>query len=181
MQCDFLDYRGGLFGGHYYCSKEKKDLDRDTIITYCDNSLRYRDCPIFRKSDTTCYLTTTMYNILGFDDHCKTLDTLRSFRDDYMKKEESCLPLLENYDNIGPMVSQKLLEDENRYRTAHIMLFEYLTPAVIAIENKDYDDAIEIYKNMTLDLMDYYNIDRSILASKIVGARKQRKIEPLNV
>ena len=178
MQCDFLTYRSGLIGGHYYCSKDEKDVDKYTINNYCDNSLNYRNCPIYRKG---CYLTTAMCDILNLDDHSRTLDTLRDFRDSYMKNNDDCIPLLEDYDRVGPILSEKLLTDKNKSRTAHIMLIEYITPAIKSIDNKDYDNAIEIYKDMTLSLMDYYRLDKSILSDKIIGVSKQRKIEPQTV
>lgn len=181
MQCDYLIYRSGLIGGSYYCDKGDKYLDKATINSYCDNSLKYRDCPIFRKSDSSCYLTTAMCDILNLDDHSRTLDTLRDFRDSYMKNNDDCIPLLEDYDRVGPILSGKLLTDKNKSRTAHIMLIEYITPAIKSIDNKDYDNAIEIYKDMTLSLMDYYRLDKSILSDKIIGINKQRKIEPQTV
>ncbi len=178
MQCNFLDYTGGLFGG-YYCKKDDKHIDRYTVNTYCDNSLRYRDCPIYNKSNSTCYLTTTMCVILGYEDDCTTLNTLRDFRDNYMKKTPECLPLLEDYDIVGPMVCEKLMNDKNKYRTAHIMLIEYLNPAIACINNGYYDDAIEIYKDMTLGLMKHYGLDTNELAcAKEISIQKQRKIEP---
>lgn len=179
MQCEFLTYRSGLIGGHYYCSKDEKDVDKYTINNYCDNSLNYRNCPIYRKSSPGgCYLTTAMCEVLGYDDHSVILDSLRESRDNHMKNNKEYLPLLEAYDKIGPILSEKILNDKNKTRTAHIMLIEYITPAINSINNQDYDNAIEIYIDMTLNLMDYYKIDKGILSDKIIGVNKQRKIEP---
>lgn len=177
MQCDFLEWQGGLFGS-YYCTKDDKSVDKYTVNTYCDNSLRYRDCPIYKKSSSSggCYLTTAMCNVLGCEDNCETLETLRNFRDDYMKKTPECLPLLEDYDLVGPKISQKIDEDENKTRTANIMLTEYINPAINCIKNKLYDSAIEIYKDMTLDLMNYYEVDTKDLSyQKEIEINKQRK------
>lgn len=52
-QCDFLDWR---WSDSYYCRKTDKAVDKNTVNTYCDNSLRYRDCPIYCGGG--CYLTT---------------------------------------------------------------------------------------------------------------------------
>lgn len=181
MQCDFLDWSGGIFGS-YYCSKDNKSVDKSTVNTYCDNSMRYRDCPIYkRSSNSSCYLTTCMCNILGFDDNCKTLDSLRSFRENYMRKNEDCLPLLEDYDVVGPIICDKIMKDENKTRTAHVMLIEYITPAINSINNSDYDLAISYYKNMTTDLMDYYGVDKSILSfdnNNTKNKSRVRKMKP---
>lgn len=177
MQCDYLDWYGGILG-YYYCRKDDTRIDKNTINNYCDNSLNYRNCPIYNKSSSNggCYLTTAMCNILGYEDHCYALDTLRDFRDNYMKKTPECLPLLEDYDLIGPKISQKLEEDKNKIRTANIMLTEFITPAIICIKREDYDNAIEIYEDMTLGLMDYYGFDTKELAcKKETKIKKQRK------
>lgn len=52
-QCDFLDWR---WSDSYYCRKTDKAVDKNTVDMYCDNSLRYRDCPIYCGGG--CYLTT---------------------------------------------------------------------------------------------------------------------------
>ena len=177
MECDFLSWQGGIFGS-YYCQKENKTLDKYTINTYCDNSLKYRECPIYKKnsSSQTCYLTTAMCNTLGFEDDCLILNTLRKFRDNHMKTNPEYSPLLEDYNIIGPEICNKINNDENKIRTAHIMLIEFITPAINFINNKKYDEAIEIYKNMTLNLMEYYNVDTSNLSyQKNKTSIKQRK------
>lgn len=176
MQCDFLDWSGGVFGS-YYCRKDEKYIDKCTVNTYCDNSLRYRDCPIYSKSSgPDCYLTTAMCNILGYEDNCQTLEILRGFRDNYMKQTEECLPLLEDYDLVGPKVCEKMEKDENKFKVANIMLLEYITPAIKAIKEEYNDDAIEIYKEMTLNLMKHYGFDTSMLAcEKENSVSKTRK------
>lgn len=177
MECEYLTWNGGIFGS-YYCQKDNKQIDKYTINTYCDNSLNYRNCPIYNKSSSTggCYLTTAMCNILGYEDHCYALDTLRDFRDNYMKKTPECLPLLKDYDLVGPKICEKLENDGNKKRTANIMLTEFITPAIICIKKNDYDNAIEIYKDMTLGLMDYYGFDPKELAcAKEIEITKQRK------
>ncbi len=167
MQCDFLDYVGSILSGGYYCKKSDKYVDTYTRNTYCDNSLRYRECPIYTKGNSSggCYLTTAVCDILGYEDHCPTLDTLRSFRDDYMKKHEECLPLLEDYDVVGPVISEKLIKDENRVKIANTMLNIFINEAIDSIIDKEYQAAIDTYENMTIYLMDYFNLDMNMLNS----------------
>ena len=70
-----------------------------------------------------------------------------------------------------------MLEDDNKTRTAHIMLAEYITPAINCIENNEYETAIEIYKTMTTDLMDHYQLDKSLLSQEKLTVNKQRKMK----
>ena len=173
MQCDFLDWSGGLFGG-YYCNKKREYVSKSTVNNYCDNSLAYRDCSIYRGN---FYLMNCMCNILGYEKHEGLLNEAKNFRDSYMKNDESLKPLLDDYDIVGPMICEKILDDENKTRTAHIMLAEYITPAFTYIENNEYETAIEIYKTMTKDLMDHYQIDKSVLSQEKSTMNIQRKMK----
>ena len=166
MQCDFLDYTGGILSGGYFCKKDNKYVDKITLNTYCDNSLKYRQCPIYtRGSSGGCYLTTAMCDILGQEDNCPILETLRGFRDNYMKKHEEYLPLLEDYDVVGPVISDRLFNDENKDKIAQAMLL-FINEAIDSIKDKEYTSAINTYENMTIYLMDYFDLDMSLLNSK---------------
>lgn len=167
IDCVLLDTSDTRWGDAY-CKYYKR---------YVDPGSRSCDHLVKKNSGGGCYLTTCMCDVLGFGDHCNTLDTLRNFRDSYMKNNEECLPLLEDYDVVGPLICNKINSDDNKFRTAHIMLTEYISPAINCIDNNDYDTAIEFYKNMTTDLMDYYNIDKSILSyDKVIEDVRQRKM-----
>ena len=181
MQCDFLDWRGSILGG-WYCQKKKDYIDKATVNLYCDNSLAFRSCPTFKKVDsgTGCYLTTVMCEALNKEDDCEELETLRGFRDNYMKKDSQYDGLLKDYDKIGPMVSEKIRTDRNRLQIAIIMKFAYIDRAIELINKEQYDDAIKVYMRMTLDLLDNYGIDKSILDSDyydLLDKGKARKRE----
>lgn len=120
-----------------------------------------------RKNNSSggCYLTTVMCNTLGFEDNCEVLETLRTFRDNYMMKNEEYLPLLEDYEVIGPMISNKIEQDENKKWVANIMYNNFITPAIELINEQQNDTAINLYVNMTYYLMDFYNIDKKVLPS----------------
>ena len=47
-------------------------------------------------------------NVLGYEDNCELLETLRSFRDNYLKLNKEYIPMLMQYDNIGPIISNNL-------------------------------------------------------------------------
>lgn len=134
-------------------------------------------CDKLKKKGSTggCYLTTAMCNILGFEDHCEVLDTLRAFRDDYMKNTDECKPLLEDYDNVGPVISKYLDEDTDRVQTSLVMLNSYIKPAIDFIDAKNYDAAIDVYKDMTLSLMEFYDLDTDELSFMKENKSLQRK------
>ena len=106
-----------------------------------------------------------MCDILGQEDNCPILETLRGFRDNYMKKHEEYLPLLEDYDVVGPVISDRLFNDENKDKIAQAMLL-FINEAIDSIKDKEYTSAINTYENMTIYLMDYFDLDMSLLNSK---------------
>lgn len=168
--CAWLDTNDCRWGD-FYCKKNRYYVDANSP-----------SCRHFEKrnssSNSSCYLTTLMCNILGYEDNCVALDSLRAFRDNYMKNDDYCNLLLDDYDIVGPMVCEHLENDSNKVRVAHVMLTEFITPAIRCIREDNYDDAIEIYKNMTIGLMNHYGLDTSELAcSKTVGVNITRKRE----
>ncbi len=92
-----------------------------------------------------------------------------------MKHQEYCLPLLEDYNVVGPMIGEKLFEDENCVKQANRMLNIFIKEAIDAIKDKEYDAAVDIYVNMTEFLMDYYEIDKGLLSYNQKGRQRKRE------
>lgn len=155
--------------GSFYCKPMRRDVKPKE---HSCNSY-------FKKRQNNCYITTAMCHILGMDDHCETLETLRSFRDNYMKKHEECLPLLEDYDVVGPMIAESLYNDEENGTTiANIIKDNFIKDSIEAINEKAYNAAIHSYQNMTYFLMDCYDISIDLLPSnkKEKGIQRKREI-----
>lgn len=110
-----------------------------------------------------CYLTTAMCTILNLPDDNYYLQTLRTFRDNVLKQDVKHLPLLIAYDVIGPMIAYNLNNDPNKVEIATTLLENYIQRAVKAIECEKNDEAINIYKAMTISLAERYNINTNIL------------------
>lgn len=127
------------------------------------------------KGSGGCYLTTIMCDILGYQDDCAILNLLRRFRDKQMKPNPEYQPLLEDYDVVGPLVCEKLSNDENKLDMAFLMLNNYISPVIDLISEKKTEEAIEIYKSMTIDLMDYYGFDTKELNCSKKSIQRKRK------
>ena len=155
------------YAGKFWCDIKWEYRDaRDTSCFFYDvasnrsNEVRARlfeisaFCSIF-----DCYLTTIMCHLLDYPDDNYYLNTLRRFRDNFMKKDSKYFPLLITYDIIGPIIAKKLGEDSNGKEIALAYFNNYIIPSTTAIEEKKYETAINIYKEMTYKLAEYYNID----------------------
>lgn len=105
-----------------------------------------------------CYITTIVCDMLGFDDKCNILETLRGFRKNVMQKNTEYKDVLYEYDVAGPEIAKAIKED-NDLELIHGMLDFYILPVVGLIRNNNYKEAVARYKNMTKALENYYGIE----------------------
>lgn len=105
-----------------------------------------------------CFITTIVCNILGYDDNCELLVLFRNFRDTVLKTNPMYLPILVEYDIIGPLISMKIEKEKNHYGLALGLMNHFLLPCANAIKNENIDEAVEIYSNMVNYLRDEYEL-----------------------
>lgn len=161
----------------FYCKKMRMEVSINERS--CNTYFIKRDKnKKFERPNTGCYLTTAMCEVLGFDDHCEILETLRNYRDEYMMNTDFGLALLHDYNTVGPKIADKIHEDEEQVNIAITMLNSYIKPAIAFINKNDNETALMVYETMTLDLMDYYGLDYNLLtAYEKKGKTVQRKRE----
>lgn len=110
-----------------------------------------------------CFITTIVCDMLGFDDKCNILETLRGFRNNVMQKNPEYKDVLYEYDAVGPEIA-KAIRDEEDFELINGMVDFYIIPTVNRIREKKYDDAVSIYKHMTKSLEAYYGIKYDVKA-----------------
>lgn len=172
MSCPYYKFEGGWLGGDYTCIKDpnnKKIISDDHYRRYC-RDYDYRDCSIYKyeSSSSGCFITTVLCNILGLPDNHEILNTLRSFRDNVLKKDKKYKEILMIYDGIGPYVADKLINDENREEIAYDLYKSSLLPILEEIRNNNYNKAVKHYLYMTLYLISDYNLRDTYNALKDV-------------
>ena len=157
--------------GKYWCSVKGEDryANDPRCYNFCEaygrsNSARENMYYISANSNSSCYITTIMCNLLGYDDNNYYLNKLRLFRDNVMQKNPNYLPMLLTYDIIGPIISQKLANDKFGKEIATTYFNKYITKSVLAIEEEKYQEAINIYKAMTDTLANHYGINTTIIS-----------------
>ena len=160
------------YSGKYWCERKGEDC-------YACDAKCYNFCEAYSRSNYSrenmynnslnhsgssgCYLTTIMCKLLNYPDDNYYLNTLRKFRDNVMKPNPKYIPLLLMYDFVGPMISYKLEIDPQGKYLANIFFNKYITKAVSAIEEEKYETAINIYKAMTEELANNYNINIALI------------------
>lgn len=116
-----------------------------------------------------CYLTTTIVDILGQEDHGFVLETLRNFRENFLKKDKKYTSILEEYDEIGPIIKENIEKDKQKKVLANAMLYLRILPIINHIEKQNNKEAIELYKDMVFILKEEYNIKENQKTLKKAG------------
>lgn len=133
--------------GSFCEANRRSNTSRENMLSYSQS-----------YGNSGCYLTTIMCKLLGYDDDNYYLNKLRSFRDNVMQTNPNYIPLLLTYDVVGPVISERLANDPEGKTIANTFFNNYISKAVIAINEKEYQSAINIYTAMTKALAEKYNI-----------------------
>lgn len=159
MACTYYSFKGGFFGGDYWCDKKDCRVDEDTYYKYCKN-YNYDECEIYKQSNSSgCFITTIICHTLGKQDDDRILQTLRSFRDNILQKDEKYYDILKEYDTIGPIIADCIANDQYKEIVAEETYQKSIIPIYYLIYHKKYDEAITRYQLMTQLLIDYYSLN----------------------
>ena len=161
-ECALYDINGPTkWGNEKYCKKKGKYYPQDRVA--CEHFLkRIQEKNGFHQ--TGCYITTIVCNILGYPDNCDLLETLREFREKFLKQHQEYIGLLMEYDQIGPIISQHLENDIDSVIEANQVLNNFLLPTYQLIKLHDYEKAVNTYQQMALFLkLKYYLLRDSIV------------------
>lgn len=167
-ECIYLDISDGNNEGAFLC-KEKTDRYLSTVIecgsfcrAYNRNSSSINNAIEFSNSHNSgsgCYLTTMLCSILKMPDNNIYLETIRSFRNNILQKDDRYKRILIEYDIVGPKIAKALSNDPLRYRIAKIFFENDIVTITKLIENKEYSNAINAYLKMSIKLKNFYGVN----------------------
>lgn len=161
--CPYYKWEGGFFGD-YYCMKKEETVSSSNYEKYCKKNYEtdgYGECPIYKHEEPSsgCFITTIVCDIIGLEDKNIYLMLLRKFRNNYLQKNQKGIEILEQYDFIGPVISQKIYEDENKQQLAQNLFINNLVPVFDDIIKDNYTEAIKKYTKMVNQLIEKYNLN----------------------
>lgn len=159
MSCTYYEFKSGLFSGDYWCRKKDCRVDDDTYRKYC-RDYNYSSCPIYKhtESSSPCFITTVCCQILGKDDQDPIMNNLRNFRKNILREDKKYYFILKEYDVIGPMIADALINDKDKEELAFCFYQSTILPVNDLIEKKNYDSAVSLYLLMTKALIEYYGL-----------------------
>lgn len=147
-------YHNGRLVVHKYCDYDRKYRAADQQIFGCRGFVWVRRAVITKVCDILKANPERYFN--AFDDT----------KEIYLVPDK--IDKLIDYNSVGPNIAEKMENDPNNRIVAEYMLNNYIMPATVKGEDKDYQGAVEIYERMikTLAAM-YHEMKENILDSNI--------------
>ena len=149
MSCPFYTFKDN----DYHCLKTRKDVNSDTYYRYCRN-YSYDECPVYKAESSSggCFITSACVKAMGMEDDCYELETLRNYRDTWLKETEAGQVLVCQYYEIATKIVTAIDEKDNAKEIYAMIYTEMVKPCVELIEQGKMEEALEVYKSITLKL-----------------------------
>ena len=152
-ECRYYYYDSG------YCCALKREkegnssIDSDTVHKYCWG-YHYEDCPRYKAGQSSggCFLTSACVEARGMSDDCYQLQTLRAFRDGYLRKVDGGDKEISEYYLIAPKIVENIKVSVNSADLFEKIYAELVEPCVKFIEQGNNEAAHMMYKNYTMYL-----------------------------
>ena len=93
-----------------------------------------------------CFLTSACVEAKGLSDNCYELNTLRSFRDNYLRNMPGGLAEIETYYRVSPVIVAEIHKKDDAFAILSSLYDNLVQPCVKMIENGDYSGAYGHYK-----------------------------------
>jgi len=104
------------------------------------------------SDDEDCFLTTACVHHKNLQDNCEELQTLRSLRDNFMRKQDAGVALIDQYCIVGPEIVHAINALQNSHEVYDYMYSQMILPSVELVKNGRPDEAVEYYKTFVAAL-----------------------------
>lgn len=148
-------YHHGSFSEGHGCSKNHYSISHTNhTINNCYDYAHKEEDETRSSSKSGCFVTTAICDVLGKDDKCFELETLRKFRDEELLPDSELKKLVFEYYEISPRLVNKIMNHEDKHQFSQNLLNEHINIIIETINKGDKDLAIELYQNMLLAIED---------------------------
>ena len=109
------------------------------------------------EEDSDCFLTTACVRHYNLPDNCYQLQTLRSFRDNYLKNLNGGNDLIQQYYLVAPSIV-KLLNQHPDKESLFKKIFHQINIACALIERDKNSKAKKLYVKVISNLVKYFQL-----------------------
>lgn len=103
-----------------------------------------------------CFLTTACVDIKGLPDNCRELETLRSYRDTYLKNRENGLSDINLYYDVAPKIVANINKLPDSKAIWEKMYEDLVIPCIKLIDEGKNEETYILYKNTVAELLEKY-------------------------
>lgn len=103
-----------------------------------------------RKDDDACYLTTACIRARGLPDDCRELNSLRRFRDGYLKNRDGGKAEITAYYDIAPRIVKAVNIRPDAKNIWNSIYYEMILPCLSLIREGKPEEAYLLYKEKSL-------------------------------
>ena len=97
---------------HYYngvCKAINQTVSKTTRDNTCLTSQAYGKCPYYKQSQPSlCFITSAVCESQGKSDDCYELTLMRSFRDNWLRKQKDGLSVIDDYYACAPHIVEEI-------------------------------------------------------------------------
>lgn len=110
------------------------------------------------SSSDGCFITTAVCGSLNKPDDCEELTILRSYRDNWLRKQPGGEEIVQEYYRIAPTIVSNIDKEDNHSSVYLDLLHNSIQPCIEDIKKGDYEKCKERYMDMVLNLKKkFYN------------------------
>ncbi len=150
--CKYLDEKNCRSNGTCFCTEWRRYEKPDSG---CCSSF-VLDYTKIRNS--RYYITTEVVDALGLGREDFHYTTIRDFRENVLENDERYSDILDAYDLVGPIIVDKIQNDEDRENVCYEILSE-LHNICIHILDGNNEAAVNNYKTMVMLLLNRYGLN----------------------
>lgn len=95
-----------------------------------------------------CFITTAVCDYLGRPDDCYELNTLRDYRDNWLRHQPDGAELIVEYYNSAPLLVSLLYQSPHYSEYCQLLWTDYLKPCLALIQKGKFEECKDLYKQM---------------------------------
>lgn len=163
---EWVAKRDGAARGRYFAVQKEAYLyargvalnNGLTVTVYYPNGgIKAVINPRNREEEDDCFITTACIRHYNLPDNCYQLQTLRSFRDNYLKNQKSGSKLIQQYYTIAPILV-KLLNQHPDKDILFKRIFQQINNACVLIEETENAKAKQLYVKVVSNLLKQFQL-----------------------
>ena len=134
------------------CRDAKKNRSYSSFGEYSSQSTQHTSSSYSSDSSGSngsfCFISTVICEYFGKADDCAELNTLRDYRDNWLRNQPEGQQLIAEYYNNAPLIVSKLKASADYETYCQYLWDNYLQPCLMFIANKQYESCKELYIEM---------------------------------